>query len=121
MRVEDYMTTPVMITQRNVSIQHLKEMLTRKELSAVPVLEEDGTITGIVTASDLVRTANDDATVQDIMSDRIHIAMKNNRLIDAAAMMVKNKVHHLVVMEDGHVVGMLSALDIVGVFSKMDA
>ena len=118
MRVEELMSTPVMITQRNVSIQHLKEMLSRKGFSAAPVLEEDGTITGIVTSSDLVHATSDDATVQDIMSDRVHIAMKNNRVKDAAAMMVKNKVHHLVIMEDGNVVGMLSALDIVKVFAE---
>lgn len=118
MRVEDYMSSPVMITQRNVSIQHLKDMLARKGLSAVPVLEEDGTITGIVTSSDLVRANSEDAIVQDIMSDRVHIAMKNNRLKDAASMMVKNGVHHLVVMEEGNVIGMISALDIVKVFSE---
>ncbi|PWL33095.1 MAG: hypothetical protein DCO96_01715 [Fluviicola sp. XM-24bin1] len=120
MRIEDYMSSPVMITQRNVSIKHLKEMLTRKGLSAVPVLEEDGTITGIVTSSDLVQATNDDAVVQDIMSDRVHIAMKNNRLKDAAGMMVKNKVHHLVVMEEGNVVGMISSMDIMKVFAETE-
>jgi predicted transcriptional regulator len=119
MRVEDVMSTPVMITQRNVSITHLKEMLTRKGLSAVPVLEEDGTITGIVSSNDIVRANTDAAVVQDVMSDRVHIAMKNNRLKDAAGMMVKNNVHHLVVMEEGNVVGMLSALDIAKVYAEM--
>lgn len=118
MRIEDYMSSPVMITQRNVSIQHLKDMLTRKGLSAVPVLEEDGTITGIVTSNDLVRANNEDAVVQDIMSDRVHIVMKNNRVKDAAGMMVKNNVHHLVVMEEGKVVGMISSMDIMKVFSE---
>lgn len=120
MRVENYMNSPVVITQRNVAIRHLKDMFVRKGVSAAPVLEEDGTITGIVTSSDLVRAANEASTVQDIMSDRIHIVMKNNRLKDAANMMVKNDVHHLVVMEDGAVVGMLSALDVVKVFGELD-
>lgn len=119
MRVEDYMSAPVMITQRNVSIKHLKEMLERKELSAAPVLEENGTITGIVTSSDLAQANEEDAVVQDIMSERVHIAMKNNRLKDAAGMMVKNKVHHLVVMEEGNVVGMISSMDVMKVFSEM--
>jgi signal-transduction protein with cAMP-binding, CBS, and nucleotidyltransferase domain len=33
-------------------------------------------------------------------------------------MMAKNDVHHLVVMEDGQVVGMLSALDVVRVYAE---
>jgi signal-transduction protein with cAMP-binding, CBS, and nucleotidyltransferase domain len=36
---------------------------------------------------------------------------------DAANMMVKNGLHHLVVMEDGDVVGMISSLDIVALYA----
>ena len=52
------------------------------------------------------------------MSERVHIVLKNNRVVDAAAMMVKNSVHHLVVMEDGQVVGMVSSLDILKAYSE---
>jgi len=52
------------------------------------------------------------------MSDRVHNVLKNNRVQDAAAMMVKNNVHHLVVMEDGKVIGMISSMDIVKVFAE---
>lgn len=113
------MSTPVVITQRNVSIGHLKSMLTRKNISAVPVLEPGGTISGIVSVSDVLAAKDEDQIVQDIMSDRVHIVLKNNRVQDAAGMMVKNDVHHLVVMEDGQVVGMVSALDIVAVYASL--
>ncbi len=113
------MSTPVVVTQRNVRIGHLKNMLTRKNISAVPVLEGDGTISGIVSASDITAAADEDQFVQDIMSDRVHIVLKNNRVKDAAGVMVKNGVHHLVVMEDGQVVGMVSALDIVAVYASL--
>ena len=118
MRVEHLMTSPVVITQRNVKIHHLKGMFARKHIGAVPVLEDDGTISGIVSASDIVAASDEDVFVEDIMSDRVHIVLKNNRVKDAAGMMVKNNVHHLVVMEDGNVVGILSALDIVRVYSE---
>ncbi|MFT6281955.1 MAG: CBS domain-containing protein [Salibacteraceae bacterium] len=52
------------------------------------------------------------------MTDRVHIVLKNNRVKDAARIMSKNDVHHLVVMEDGNVVGMLSAMDIVKVYRE---
>ena len=52
------------------------------------------------------------------MSDRVHILLKNNRVKDAAGVMAKNDVHHLVVMEDGDVVGMLSSMDIVRVYAE---
>lgn len=113
------MSTPTVITQRNVKITHIKDLFGRKDIHALPVLEEDGTITGIITSSDVATHKNDDGTVGDIMTERVHIVLKNNRLTDAAAMMVKHNIHHLVVMEDGNVVGMLSSMDIVQVYSEL--
>ena len=76
------------------------------------------TISGIVSVSDVIKSQDGHSIVQDIMSDRVHIALKNNRVKDAAGMMAKNDVHHLVVMEEGKVVGMLSAMDIVRVYAE---
>ena len=117
MRVEEVMSKPVVITQRNVKVKHLKETFDRKNLGALPVLESDGTISGIVSVRDVL-LANDDSLVQDIMSDRVHILLPNNRLQDAAKVMVDQGVHHLVVMEEGKVIGMLSSMDIVRQFAK---
>ena len=112
------MSAPVMITQRNVKIHYLKDMFNRKVLGAVPVLEEDGTISVIVSAGDVVKCHDENLTVQDIMTDRGRIVLKNNRVKDAVKIMSKNDVHHLVVMEDGNVVGMLSAMDIVKIYGE---
>lgn len=113
MRVENLMNFPVVVTQRNIRVEHVKEMFQRKGIHAAPVLEEDGTITGIVTSSDVIACHDDSLKVQDIMSTRVHIVLKNNQVKDAAAVMLKYDVHHLVVMEDGKVVGMLSSMDLV--------
>ena len=117
MRVEHLMSTPVIITQRNVKVSHLKDLFSRKGVNAVPVLENDGTISGIVSSSDVARCHDENMSVQDIMSDRVHIVLKNNRVKDAAGVMAKHSVHHLVVMEDGNVVGMISSMDVVRVYA----
>ena len=111
------MSTPVVVTQRNVKVKHLRETFDRKGIGAMPVLEMDGTISGIVSLRDILR-ADDNQIVQDIMNDHIHIVLPTNRLIDAANAMVTKQVHHLVVMNEGNVVGMLSALDIVRVYAN---
>lgn len=119
MRVEEIMNAPVTVTNRNNKLKHLKELLSRKGIHAVPVLEQDGTISGIVSVSDVSNSHDEEDLVQNIMSDRVHIVLKNNRVKDAAAMMIKNNVHHLVVMEDGAVVGMISSMDIVRVYAEV--
>ncbi len=118
MRVEAIMSVPVTITKRNNKVTFLKDLLSRKNINALPVLEEDGTITGIVSSSDVAKCHDENELIQNIMSDRVHIVLKNNRVKDAAAMMVKNNVHHLVVMEEGNVVGMVSSMDIIKVYAE---
>ena len=53
------------------------------------------------------------------MSDRVHIVLRNNQVKDAAKVMVKHGVHHLVVMEDGKVIGMISSMDIIKVYAEL--
>ncbi|SRR5690606_3403125 len=118
MRVEEIMSVPVTVTKRNNKVTYLKDLLSRKNINALPVLEEDGTITGIVSSSDVAKCHDENELIQNIMSDRVHIVLKNNRVKDAAAMMVKNNVHHLVVMEEGNVVGMISSMDIIKVYAE---
>ena len=93
MRVEEIMSTPVVFTQKSVKITHLKDMLTRKKINAVPVIEDDGTISGIVSSSDLISFHDENLLVEDVMSTRVHIGVKHNRVKDAdrAFMVSTNK------------------------------
>lgn len=118
MRVEEIMNTPVSVTKGTNKVKHLKDLFSRKEINTVPVLENDGTISGIVSASDVAKCHNEEELVQDIMSKHVHIVLKNNRVKDAAAIMTKHHVHHLVVMNEGDVVGMISSMDIIKVFAE---
>jgi len=118
MRIEEIMSSPVTVTNRNNKISYLKDLIARKNINAIPVLEEDGTITGIISTSDIAKCHDENEIVQNIMSDRIHIVKKNNRVQDAAGIMVKNNVHHLVVMDNAQVVGMISSMDIMKYYAE---
>ncbi len=120
MRVEEIMSTPVVFTQKTIKVSSLKDMLTRKGINAVPVIGEDESISGIITSSNIVSCHDGSTLVQDLMSDFVHVVMPNNRVKDAAKSMVKHGVHHLVVMQDGKVVGMLSSMDILKAYTDLD-
>jgi CBS domain-containing protein len=89
-------------------------------INAVPVIDDDGTISGIVSSSDIFTCKDDTKLVQDVMSTFIHVVAPNNRVKDAAKTMAKHRVHHLVVMEEGKVIGMLSAIDSIKLFAALD-
>lgn len=120
MRVEDIMNSPVVITQKTIKVSNLKGMLSRKEINAVPVIDTDGSISGIVSSSDIVNCHDDSMLLAEVMSSFIHVVAPNSRVKDAARTMIKHGVHHLVVMEDGKVIGMLSSMDIIKIYAELD-
>ena len=113
MNIEEIMSSPVVVTRRGTKLKHTRDLFSRKHINAIPVLKEDGTIEGVISSSDLAKAHDEELAVEDIMTPKVHIVLKNNRVIDAAKTMLKHEVHHLVVMEDGDVIGMVSSLDII--------
>ena len=49
MKVQDLMISPVVVTQKNKTVKHVRDLLDRKHINAIPVLSMEGEIEGIVT------------------------------------------------------------------------
>lgn len=118
MKVSDIMISPVVVTQKNKTVKHLRELINRKKINAIPVLTMEGEIEGIVTIRDIIAESNNDKLVEDIMTIKPHVVSIESRLQDAAKMMIKHHVHHLIVMDNGQVVGILSAMDYVNLYAN---
>jgi predicted transcriptional regulator len=56
--------------------------------------------------------------VADVMTTKTHVVSIQSGIQDAAKMMDKNHVHHLVVMDNGQVEGIISAMDFVKIIAK---
>lgn len=100
------------------SLEAVESILARRRVSAVPVLDCDGRLFGILTATDIMR---------------LHCERKNFRAVRAweactykplevspdtparevAALMVKHRMHHVLVTENGELRGLVSAYDFV--------
>lgn len=118
MRIADIMKSPVVVTQKDRAITHVRALLERKDINAIPVLEMDGEVRGIITSNDIAKVHDDTKPVEDFMTKKVHVALKETTAKDAAKMMLKHHCHHIVVMEEGQVIGMLSSMDIVKAFSE---
>jgi len=118
MKVSEIMSTPVIITAKTNKVNAVRNLLDRKNVHAIPVLDSDGKIEGIVSSIDIAKEHNENEIVGNIMSEMVHVILPTSRVVDAAKMLFKHKVHHLVVMEEGVVVGMISSMDIVRVFAE---
>jgi CBS domain-containing protein len=137
------MTTEVITVSPETLVSDLAQTLTGKNIGGVPVVDADGRLVGIVTQSDLVERARDlemppainildlhvylqipshlfhkvekmlGATVGDIMTARPLTVSPETPVPQLAALMAKQKVHTLPVVEKGRIVGIIGKMDLV--------
>ena len=118
MRVRDLMSKSVVTITPEESAALAARLLSRHELGALPVCAADGTLAGIVTDRDIVTrcvAAGEEpgrVPVRDIMSPAPSVITPETPISDAARLMAQRQVRRLPVVEQGHVVGMLSLGDL---------
>lgn len=56
-RVRDIMRTELITVSPSTSVREVAQILVRESVSGLPVVEEDGEVVGVVSASDIVRIA----------------------------------------------------------------
>ena len=118
MRVRDLMSKSVVTITPEESAALAARLLSRHELGALPVCAADGTLVGIVTDRDIVTrcvAAGEEpgrVPVRDIMSPAPCVITPETPISDAARLMAQRQVRRLPVVEQGHVVGMLSLGDL---------
>ena len=54
MRAKDIMTSPVHVVWQNASVESAAELMTAKSVTALPVVDADGVLVGMVSESDLL-------------------------------------------------------------------
>ena len=107
------MVSPVVVTQKNRPLSQAIKLFENKSISAVPVLSMEGEVEGIVTRSDISSENDLQIPIAFVMSGKTFVISPQSNIKDAAAMMVKHHVHHLVVMDEGQVIGIVSSMDFV--------
>ena len=116
-QVKDFMTTSVIAAEGKNKVGEIREIMQNEKIHAVPIVyNTDGNVLfqGIVTSSDLCCKIDDNLPVEDAFkSSKVYVLPTNASAKSAAEMMLKHHVHHLVVMENGKLVGMVSSLDFV--------
>ena len=119
-QVKDFMSTPVITAEGERKIAQIRDLMKRKEIHAIPIIEylkqlpeNKKSIRGIITSTDLSDDIDGNTLVKDIMTEVVHVVHKNSSAQAAAKMMIKHHVHHIVVMDEGEIVGMISSLDFV--------
>lgn len=137
------MSRDVITVTRDVSVKELAALLTSRNISGVPVVDEDDNLIGVVTESDLIyqnkkihipttfmildafifleSTEKMDlemkkiagSTVGDIYSKDVIRVTESTPLDEIATIMSEKNVHTLPVVSDGRLVGIIGKRDII--------
>jgi CBS domain-containing protein len=111
-KVGDLMSGSVVTTLPHKSVEHVRALLDRNELSAVPIIDSKQQPVGIVSATDLLPDLKPNSPISTIMTEKVYTVPQYDDVSTAARVMRKHRIHRVVVTHEQRVVGVLSSFDL---------
>jgi len=115
-----YMMTKI-VTTVNIddTLERVEDVLNSLHLSSVPVVDAKGDVFGIISATDLLRfrkqgMSNRAVRAWEMCTYKPIKVDPETRALDVAKLMVKNRIHHVIVCQGDSVQGFVSTFDFVG-------
>ncbi|HWP59806.1 MAG TPA: CBS domain-containing protein [Candidatus Acidoferrales bacterium] len=112
MRAKEIMTKDVITVSPSTRVREVALLLTKNNISGVPVRDRNGQIVGIVSQSDIIGKKG--KQVKDIMSKSIVSVSEDTQVEEIAALMIANRIDRVLVMDNAELLGIVSQADIVG-------
>jgi len=124
--IQEYMSASLVSVRPETKLDEVLRTLEARDISCVAVTDADGSLRGIVSMTDLLRDARIDLgapgerrrvvpstrTAGDIMKTEV-VAIEEDRPVrEAAELMVKHRIHRVVVRRKGRAVGVCSTRDV---------
>lgn len=124
-RVVDWMSTPAIVIAPTVTLADAQRLMEQRQIRRLPIVEH-GRLVGIITRGDL-RTAQpadttlsyyewrallDQVTVAECMTRYVRTISPDAPALDAAKLMLAHKIGGLPVVDNDHVVGMITESDL---------
>jgi signal-transduction protein with cAMP-binding, CBS, and nucleotidyltransferase domain len=126
MEVREGMSSVVLAIGPSHTLRDAARQMTEKGVGAAVVIDEEAPGPGIISERDILNSVGrgedpDSERVAGHMSDTVITAGPDWSLERAAAEMSKRRIRHLVIVEGGHPVGVLSMRDIMRVWTSEGA
>ena len=126
MQVRNGMSETVLTVGPQHSLREAATLMSQRSVGAAVVMDPEAAGPGIVTERDVLKSIG---AGQDVDAERVaeHLtadlvfASPDWSLEEAAVAMVKGRFRHLIVIEDGEVVGVLSVRDIIRCWTQEGA
>lgn len=116
--IKDIMTKSVISVNENDSLKIAAEAMAKNRVGSLIVKSVSGPV-GIITESDIVKKVVSHkidfgrTTVRDVMNTPVIFATPNQKITDAASIMISNRIRRLPIVQDNKIVGIVTHTDIV--------
>lgn len=137
MLAREIMTSPVLTVEPDTAVKDAVRLLDRHDITALPVVDEEGRLIGIVSEADLLQgeliqdpraharptePAHDQGTVSvsDVMTERVHTVREGADAADIARLMLETGVKSIPVVRGRQVVGVVSRRDLIRTLATSD-
>ncbi len=125
--VRDWMTKDVMAVDAKTTLPEAHRIMKDRKIRRLPVVDGHGRLLGIITRGDVREASPSDATslsiyevhyllaqltVDSIMTKDPVTVTPDTPIKDAARIMLEKKISGLPVVQDGHIVGIITESDI---------
>lgn len=111
------MSTDVVSVTRHAPISEVIELLVDKDITGIPVVNEDGTLAGIVTEKDILSLLSDlryaSGTVEQYMTRDVVAFDVEDDFIAICECLMTNHFRRVPILADGRLVGIVSRRDII--------
>jgi CBS-domain-containing membrane protein len=116
LKAADIMTTNVVTAKKDMVLTDVIALLLRWHISALPVVDDDNKLIGIVSEIDLVNMTLDgnaqDTRVEDVMVTEIVSFGPDAQLAELVQSFSKNRLRRVPILDNGKVIGIVSRRDI---------
>lgn len=112
LKINDIMAKNVITAQPHQTVDHVRGLMKRNRILAVPVVGPDDEPVGIVTSSDLLTDLNGATPISQLMTEKVYKVPAYNDVNIAARMMRRHRIHHVVVTHEQQLVGIVSSFDL---------
>jgi CBS domain-containing protein len=118
MQVRDGMSSMVLTVGPGHTLRETARLMSERKVGAAVVIDPDGHGPGIITERDILHSLGaghdpDRESVAEHLTRDVVFAAPEWSLEDAATEMVRGRFRHLIVLEGGETVGILSVRDVV--------
>jgi len=122
-KAKDVMKTDIVTVGRQTPVYEAIRTLVENNITGLPVVNDDGSIAGIVTEKDvlslLYNIEDGESKVEDFMTKGVVSFNQEDSLIDITECLIENHFRRVTVTSNGKLVGIISRKDIIAYILKL--